>query len=340
MRLLSALFLALGVAALAVMVIHIGPRALADGVLRAGWGLPLACGFHLVMLVLDALMLKLLCGEAGAGIGVFAMTRVMVAAHGINLATPFSQLGEVTRYDLLRDRVPRERLVAAILRLNIVWFVVACALVAVIPPAATLILPMPPALATGLYASAALFALIGLGLLVVLRTGIGEWPWRLLARLPIARARAERARAGWQRIEQLARTGLGPRREAAVWVLSLLSRLAAFSETAVLLYFLGAEHALALALLSAVITMVVGWVTSFVPMQAGTAEGGSFLLFGAVGSSPAAGVALELTRKLVRVVFVGLGVVVLGAHAFRRYLKARGAPAPAAAADPALAPPP
>ena len=88
-------------------------------------------------------------------------------------------------------------------------------------------------------------------------------------------------------------------------------------ETALILYFLGGERIIAAAVLSLGSSQMVGWLFSFVPMGAGTAEGGAYVVFRAAGLSPDLGVLVEIGRKLRRIVFITLGVLVLGWDAFR-----------------------
>jgi hypothetical protein len=56
-----------------------------------------------------------------------------------------------------------------------------------------------------------------------------------------------------------------------------------------------------------------------VPLQAGSAEGGAYIVFQAVGLSPATGVLVEIGRKLRRVVFITLGVSLLGWDTFFQF---------------------
>jgi hypothetical protein len=104
----------------------------------------------------------------------------------------------------------------------------------------------------------------------------------------------------------------------------VLSRLANVLETALLLYFLGGDHIVAGAFLSLASYQLSGWIFNFVPMQAGSAEGSAFVLFRAVGLSPDLGVLVEIGRKLRKVVFIGIGVTVLGWATFRRMMGGNG----------------
>jgi hypothetical protein len=101
---------------------------------------------------------------------------------------------------------------------------------------------------------------------------------------------------------------------------TILSRCANLTETALILHFLGADNVLFAAFLSLASSQLVGWVFSFVPMSAGSAEGGAYIVFSAVGLSPELGVLVEIGRKLRKVVFISLGVTVLGWDTFRQFM--------------------
>ncbi len=105
-----------------------------------------------------------------------------------------------------------------------------------------------------------------------------------------------------------------------IWIASVLSRLANVGETALLLYFLGGDRVIAAAFLNLAGSVFTGWMFGFVPMQAGTAEGSAYIVFRAVGLSPELGVLVEICRKLRRVVFIFVGVSVLGWETFRSFM--------------------
>jgi hypothetical protein len=91
-------------------------------------------------------------------------------------------------------------------------------------------------------------------------------------------------------------------------------------EAGLILYFLGGDNIVAGAFLSLASYQLSGWLLSFVPMAAGSAEGSAFILFSAIGLSPQLGVMVEIGRKIRKVVFICLGISVLGWDTFRRMM--------------------
>lgn len=323
----NAAFLAIGLVALGWMVADLGPAVLLDGMRRVGWGFALAVLVQGVALVLSGLALRRCARAEGCAQAAWPFVRAHVAGHAINTATPFGQLGEVTKYTLLVDRLPPERLLAALVIDNVMYVVTICAFVAVVPLLAIGPLGIEGAVRTALIAGAAAHAAIGLAVLWLLRRGVGAWPFRLARRLGLPAPRVERAEAWWRRFERAARVGatLDPDMLAA-WGLMLAARAMSALEAAVILRFLGVEDWLALGFLATAAAHVVRWLTSFVPLDAGTAEGGAYLFFRAIGLPPQLGVVLELVKKVRRVIFLGVGVAILGSQAFRQALRARAEP--------------
>ncbi|MBI4507998.1 MAG: flippase-like domain-containing protein [Deltaproteobacteria bacterium] len=340
MRRWNLLFLAIGMAALCGMVAHIGATMLTQGLLRVGWGFLALCALHFSAIALDACNLRFCAGESGARVPALQFIRANLAGHAINSATPFGQLGELTKYSLLSEHVPEEDAAATMVLSNLVRLVATCLLLGIGQPLVTLVLGLESSVSTLIHASSALFLVIAMGTVVVVRGGVGRLPFELAKRLGIPSDQVERARAFWSRVESLARRGARNRRQM-VYAGAMVACSAAcdLAEVTVILWLLGVEHGPSVALLAMGNAQIVSWLTGFVPLGAGTAEAGAYVFFRALGLPPNIGVLLELVKKVRRVVFVGLGVVVLGNQAFRQHLGGRiPAPEPAVAPSPDYSP--
>lgn len=328
---LSALFLLIGLAALVWMITSIGPAAMWNGLLQVGWvGFALVILLHLGAMCLDALVLRYCAGEQDRGqdgpaqlAPYWPCLKAALVGHAINNATPFASIGEVTKFTLLADRFTSARLVAGILAQNVIVLCTNLVVFGLVPLVAVHLVGLEGPLAVLLQVGGGVCLVFGVGILLVMRRGIGDWPFRLALRLHFPRARVERARAWWQRVErytkQHARSSPRMRR---IWAIALGGRLVDVAQTWVILYALGTSN-VAVALLATSTVHVVAWGTPFVPMQAGTAEGSMYLLFRAIGSAAHTGVIVELLKKALRVVFVGIGVALLGVQAFREQLRSR-----------------
>jgi hypothetical protein len=327
LRKLQLLFLLVGLGALAWMVYRLGPDTLLDGILAIGWGFAFTCTSHLGALLLDSVTLRACAGREGAP-PYLHFARASIAGHGINESTPFGKVGEITKYSLLRERLPAERAAGALVAQNICMFVVNCGLIALGAPVAFFVFDTRGPAATMFWVASGVFLIAGAVGMLVLHRGLGGWPFLLVRRAGLGRFRPSRARvdkwrASWRKVEAAWQSTAGDRRARdAAWLSAIASRMCNVLETALILYFLGGDRIVAAAVLSLGSSQIVGWLFSFVPMGAGTAEGGAYVVFRAAGLSPDLGVLVEIGRKLRRVIFIALGVAVLGWDTFRAQRRA------------------
>ena len=326
MRKLKLALLVAGVGALVWMVFHLGPGVLLAGMMAVGWGFLPSCGAHLCGLLLDSVALRACAGKPGRKVRYLEYARISVAGHGVNEASPFGKVGEVVKYTLLDERLEAADSAGALVAQNIASFVVNCGLVALAAPVAFLFLEADGIIAILFGVVGVVFLCAGAIGLTILRRGVGSWPFRALRKIGIGRFRVpkrriERWQKSWTKVEK-AWTEATEVRGAmlTIWVSCVLSRLANVGETALLLYFLGGDRVIAAAFLNLAGSVFTGWVLGFVPMQAGTAEGSAYIVFRAVGLSPELGVLVEICRKLRRVVFIFVGVSVLGWETFRSFM--------------------
>jgi hypothetical protein len=90
-----------------------------------------------------------------------------------------------------------------------------------------------------------------------------------------------------------------------------LKRALLVLEAAIILHSLGAEGRTVLCLLTTSTAQLVAWTTSFVPVQVGTAEGGTVLLFRALGRPVQLALAFELVRRGRRLAVAAIGLTLL-----------------------------
>lgn len=319
-RRLNGVFLFVGAIVLGWTLYTVGLHELGDALLKLGWGFLLLCVAHLVALALDAETLRACAGKDYKLLPYWHVLHASLAGHAINEATPLSKLGEVTKFTLLSERVSSSRAAAALIVQNIVMFVTSCMFLVVAAVMTVIMLDPNQAMTTLLLIVAGVFILIGAATLIFMYRGPGELPFRLARRLGFKKKRVERWRETWKKVEANWNEVARDRRNMYIaWITQLLSRIVDVSETVVILAFLGSDNIVALAVLTRASTQIVTWLTSFIPMQAGTAEGSAYLLYKSIGSSANLGVMVEFIRRIRRLVFIGLGVALLGWHAFEEF---------------------
>ncbi len=330
MRRWNTILLIVGIAALAGLVWHVGIDQVVAGVERLGWGFLLSSGAHGMALVIDAVIYKNCAGDEGVGVRYWVFLRAGLAAHAINTATPTGTLGEVSRYTMVRDHLSSTSATSAVVLLFLASSVGNFLFLAVALAGSAIMLDLPSALTYALLGGAGVFLVLTAVVLLLMRRGVGEWPFRLLRKVRVSDARVDNMRGYWHNVERTWKASLSDRRRlVTVLGCALLSRVATTMESIIILYYLGVSDVVGVALLAAASSVLVMWATGIIPYQAGSAEGSAYLLFQAIGVAPAVGVLMELVRKARRVVFVTIGIAVMGWHSFRDALWA--APDPDAA---------
>lgn len=323
LRRINAVLLAIGLGGLAWMIYAIGPDSIFDGLVRVGaLGFAVVCGAHLIAILGDGLTLKASTGAIARAVpyGVFA--RASLVGHGINQATPLGKVGELTKVTMLAEHMSGERATAGLIVQNLVMFVVNCGLIATGTLVVWLAFDVEPRAMAAFAGITAVFVVLGVGATVLMWRGVGETPFRVARWVRISDARLDRWRTRWAEVEGTWReTSHDAGSMRVAFAASIGSRLFDFAEAYTVLSALGVDHTLAAAVASVANYQVVVWVTSFVPMQAGTAEGGAYVLFQLLGLPPQAGVLLELVRKARRLVFIALAIALLGWHTARQVMK-------------------
>src|SRR5688572_19314558 len=130
--------------------------------------------------MLDAVILRLFAGAPGRKVPYLHYVRTAMSGHAINEATPFGKLGEVTKFTMLSERLPRKRAAATLVAQNMCSFVVNCGLIGLGAPIALIIFEVrgPMAIAFGLVSGA--FFIAGVVGLVILQRGVGRLPFFLM----------------------------------------------------------------------------------------------------------------------------------------------------------------
>jgi uncharacterized membrane protein YbhN (UPF0104 family) len=318
------IFLLMGLGALAWLLHQVGLDTLGNSLAMVGWGFLLSTSAHFLAIVMDSFTLRAAMSSAGPSISFWQVLRASLAGHAINEATPLSKLGEVTKYTLIAEHISNQRAAAALIVQNIIMFVVNCTLMVLAPLASIAILDIDSDFTLLLLITAGVFGVLALGTVLLLIRGPGELPFRLARRVGLGNKRVERWRSTWKNVEAHWQEAIHDRNSLGIaLVTGVASRMASVTEFAIILRFLGAEDVLAMAALTLAGSQVVTWSTSFIPMQAGTSEGGAYLLYRQIGISPGLGVVVELVRRMRRLVFIGIGVALLGWQTFREFTSRR-----------------
>ena len=311
-RLVNGAFFAAGLGGLAWLIHRIGPQAIGDGLARVGPWFAAIVVLHLIAILLDGATLKAAAGPAGDRVGFWVFARASLAGHGINQATPLGKMGEITKVTTMAEELPTTAATGALIVQNFVMFVVNCAMIAIGVVVAALAFDVDPDFMTGFWVVGGVFAVLGVGALALMWRGVGDLPLRVARWFGVKREDWwHETAAAW------AQAAASPHHMRRAFAACALSRCFDFVEAGLILHLLGIDQMAAATVVSAAGYQVVYWGTSFVPMQAGTAEGGAYLLFQSLGLPPTAGVLLELIRRARRLVFVAIALGIVGWQGLR-----------------------
>ena len=305
MKTVRIVLLLVGLAFLVALVIDNDPAAVLDSVTRLSWRVLVILVFPMALVMaLDALGWRYAFLHDRVPFGTLLATRL--AGEAFNIVTPTAAVGgEVVKAWLLRDRVPLEESVPAVIIAK-----------TTITMAQGILLLLGVVLAVITLASSRLvqamewlvaLEVIALSLFVVLQTrGMVGRGSRLLDRLGIRRmgtsgtaARVDAALADFYRRE--------PRRLALSIAFHLAAWLLGIAETWLILWFLGIPVSLTTATVIEAFGTGVRFATFVIPGSVGAQEGGYVLTFLALGLKGADGVTFGLVRRLRELVWVGIG---------------------------------
>ena len=236
------------------------------------------------------------------------------AGRAVNSVTPASNLGEALKVSLLARNCSPGRVTAAVLYVVLTAVTISLGVIA-FGLVATAYLFSVPAIATlALCAAALVSACLGATVVVLVRRGMLTTLTALLARVRlISTARQERWNERLEDLDSRLRGDVGgEHRRGAVMAIAasqLIQKALTYVTVLAAGYALGPGQFLAL--LSA--GVVLGWISTIIPMGLGISEGGNVALFALIGAPTALGVALALARRVNQVVFALLGFTILAA---------------------------
>jgi hypothetical protein len=189
--------------------------------------------------------------------------------------------------------------------------VVSFAFIAVGTVGTAFLFDVPGGLVPLMLLGAALAAAIAVGVYLLLRRGMLTTLTGFLARLHlISKARRDKWNKTLDEVDRRLRgQDVEHRRHALVFIFASQ----ALQKTLGFLVVYAAGYTLSpgqfLALVSA--GVLLGWVSTIIPMGLGILEGGNVALFSLIGAPASLGLALSLSRRVNQIVFAAIGFIVL-----------------------------
>lgn len=332
-RVQFAAFLA-GVAFLAWLVATTGPQTILRDLARTGWTfLPIVLVWGGVYVGNTIAWLALLQGaaaddgvstggtvhadEARATIPFPRAFAITVSAFALNYVTPFVSLGgEPFKGAAAARWVGRPRAAASVVSFRVVHTLGQFLFWALTIPVAWVVLPPDRATRALLLTAGVILVPASVGALFLLRARVLE---RGLDALHHARvlgavgarlaARLEPRRAALAAVDrELVTVARHPAPLAAALATEVAGRFLSAVELVLVARVVGARFGYAEAIVAAGVSQVVMNLLFFVPFEAGTREGGLFLVARLLGLAPTVGVYAALVTRLRELTWIGIGL--------------------------------
>jgi len=315
MRALKVLFFLAGVVLLSVLIHETDTDALLARIRDSGWGFVGAFAAHMGFVAMGTSAWRLLL-QVDRPISWFRLYGAFWTGEAVNYVFPAGAPGEIAKGVVLRGQAPAGELTESLTIYNLISgatifsAIILCGVVALFVPDIPWTVPIA-SMVTG-----TLLMLGLLGIRVLLRLDMLGRLLDWLTKLPLVDYDPRRAREHVRSMDERLRAFRQENRPRFVKCLLFLVGARVFEtlEVYALMEGLMPDRGLGWLLTAAFLiygaSMVVLYVTIFVPGQIGTVESGTAGIFRLMGASGTAGLALELLRrgrKLLSIAVVGLG---------------------------------
>jgi len=286
------------------------PTVILGHLREIGWFFALIIATDVLSSVLDGTAVFYMAGGPGAPSWRECVV-AQLAGRGVSAVTPGGNLGEPLKVGLLSKRCSPKRIVAAVMYVGLVLVVFSFAVIALGTAATAFLFDIPRAGMVALMIGAAVAAAVAVTIVVLLRRGMLSTLTSGLARLHLV---SKKRRAKWQAtLEEVDDRLRGKDVQRRGHTIACLASSQALQKFLTFLVVYAAGYTLSpgqfLALVSA--GVLLGWISTIIPMGLGISEGGNVALFGLIGAPASLGLALSLARRVNQIVFATIGFVVL-----------------------------
>jgi uncharacterized protein (TIRG00374 family) len=239
-----------------------------------------------------------------------------LSGRAINVLTPGGALGEATKVTMLVSHVPRGRVVAAIVMLNLATLYLSVALLVVGVPITALLVDLPHDLKLIVWIGLAVIVPLFVALAIVIRRGALE---TVLGAARVMRFISAERRTRWtarlagvdKKLRELGHSHEPGTRGGVLLVCA--ARLCGWSATTLVLHALGVRLTFTLLVGVFSVGVLISWVSAVVPFGLGLADGGNYALFGVLGAPREAGVFVTLIGRARSLLVAVLGLLVMTA---------------------------
>lgn len=322
MKWVTRISVVIGIGALIATVWWVGPSVIYGHMREIGWFFVLIVSADVLSSVCDGTAVYFMAQGKGAPRWRECVV-AQLAGRGVNAVTPGGNLGEALKVGLLSTRCSPKRIVAAVMYVGLVLIVFSFSVIAFGTAVTAFWFDIPATAQIAMLVGALLAAGIAVTILVLLRRGMLSTLSNGLARLRIiSKKRRQKWSKTLEEVDARLRGQDVAHRKHAIAFLAISQALQKFL-TFLVVYAAGyvLSPGQFLALVSA--GVLLGWISTIIPMGLGISEGGNVALFGLIGAPASLGLALALARRVNQIVFAAIGFVVLSADRLGTHLHGR-----------------
>lgn len=313
LRNIERLLLAAGIGLFVFLVYQLGAASVLANLRLVGWGILLIIAQESLAITANTFGWFFAFPEPRPRIPFRRFVAARIAGDGVNYTTPTATLGgEFVRTRLLRDAAPMTSLVASVAVAKLTQAVgqigfIVVGLLLVLDEA-----PLPPGVRRGMLIGLALFSAAAAALIWAQRRGMFAPLLRAAHRLGLPE-RGPHLLRSFERLDAEIARFHGKSSRAFVrsagcffvgWTCGVL-------EMYLILWFLDVGASVERALTIEVLSAAIDGLLFFVPVKAGTQEGGKVLIFTVLGLGPAKGLAAGIVRRIRELTWAFIGLIIL-----------------------------
>jgi putative membrane protein len=317
------LLLVAGTGLFVFLIYQLGPNTVAANLRAVGWGILLVVAQEIIAYAANTLGWRSAFPPPRPTIPLRRLLPARIAGDAVNYVTPTATLGgEFVRTRLLRGAAPTTSLVASVAVAKLTQTV---GQVAFVIAGLALVInetPLPPPVRRGILIGLTIFSTLVVALVLLQRRGMFAPLLRLAHRLGLPARTPETMRRLEHLDHEIARFH-GAAVAPFLWssAVFFLGWCAGVIEIYLILWLLNVPATLQRALTIEVLSVAIDGTLFFVPLKAGTQEGGKVLIFTILGLDPAKGLALGIVRRIRELSWALIGLLILSRH----HLLRRGA---------------
>jgi len=268
----------------------------------AGTGVYVAIviGLDLGTVLLDAKAQQTFMRPESRKISYWRVVAAQISGRAVNVVTPFGALGEATKLTMLVTRVPRARVLSAIVLFNLVGLYLSVVVMLIGTPITLLLVDLPSSVKTTVEIGLAVLVPLMIALGVIVHRGASSTIISLLHRVHlVSQAQLDAWQDHLREVDRHIRE-LHKDRSAGTWhgiLWILASRLASWVSTMTLIGAVGVAITPTLVIGFLSVGALISWIASVVPLGLGVADGGNYALFVLLGASGTQGAVVTMLNR-------------------------------------------